>query len=496
MSQPTQQYKKSFTGSVGSGMKSVFASNGRRYYVLEHRVSSAYHKAGESQKIIVDQIELGRDASCQVRFDESFGTVSRRHAAIVRDGDNWKLVQLSQTNSTYLNGQRVNNEWYLQNGDEIQLSTNGPKLGFIVPQGDKSLVKSIGLTARLNLFREQALRPYKRALTILSCVLVLALGVGGYFLAKSNQEVKQLQADNQQLQESMEADRKANNEAMKKLAKQNEDLNARLKKLQQSSRSGGDGVNPNPTITSSGIAEIDKYVYYIQTTGCKIIDPDGQVLLECGVGGSDGAPGWSGTGFLLNDGHFVTARHVVEAWYFWAQGGEVDENMLTLNVLANAGCRVIYSFVAVNGVGDKFTFTNEQFKVNRSHDKSAVEDGNTFSLCAENCYDYAYANISRNGGLPSDASLSNSLKRGTVLTVFGYPLGMGAGKKPLMGTCSVSSEGLMDGLIMTTDTDFEHGNSGGPVFYSPKEGEYVVVGIVSAVAGRQTGVTVPISVIR
>ena len=164
MAQPTTPYKKSVSGSLGAGMKSLFGGNDRRYYVLEHKVSSKYHKAGENQRIIVDQIELGRASTCQVRFDETFATVSRRHAAIVKDGDNWKLVQLSKTNSTYLNGHKVEKEWYLQNGDEIQLSTNGPRMGFIVPAGEKGLVKSIGLSARLSLFRKQALRPYKQAI--------------------------------------------------------------------------------------------------------------------------------------------------------------------------------------------------------------------------------------------------------------------------------------------------------------------------------------------
>ncbi len=85
-------------------MRSVFGGSGRKYYILEHKVSSQYHRAGETQEIIVDQIEIGRDSRCQVRFDESFSTVSRRHAAIVKSGDGWKLVQLSTTNKTFLNG--------------------------------------------------------------------------------------------------------------------------------------------------------------------------------------------------------------------------------------------------------------------------------------------------------------------------------------------------------------------------------------------------------
>ena len=118
-------------------------ASGRTYFILEHKTSSKYHQAGESQKIIVDQVELGRDASCQVRFDESFETVSRKHAAIVRDGENWKLIHLSHSNPTLVNGHPINGSYYLQTGDEIQLSVGGPRLGFIVPQGRQALTSSI-----------------------------------------------------------------------------------------------------------------------------------------------------------------------------------------------------------------------------------------------------------------------------------------------------------------------------------------------------------------
>ena len=156
-------------------MASVFNASGRQYYILEHKTESLYHHAGESQKIIVDQVELGRDSACQVRFDESFETVSRRHAAIVKDGENWKIIPLSQTNSTMVNGQAIDAERVLNSGDEIRLSSKGPLMGFIIPQGKQSLVSSIGMTERLSLFRQQALRPYKRGLWILSIILVLSI---------------------------------------------------------------------------------------------------------------------------------------------------------------------------------------------------------------------------------------------------------------------------------------------------------------------------------
>lgn len=192
MAAGTVPYKSSFGGTVGAGMGSLFNGGGRRYYVLEHKVSSKYHRAGETQEIIVDNIEIGRDARCQVRFDESFTTVSRRHAAIVRDGDKWKLIQISHSNSTLLNGQPVKTEWYLQSGDEIQLSINGPKLGFIIPTGKKATVGSIGMTRRLSLFRQQALAPYKRALWTLGCLLLLVVAGFGFWNWKLQQNNQNL----------------------------------------------------------------------------------------------------------------------------------------------------------------------------------------------------------------------------------------------------------------------------------------------------------------
>ena len=201
-------YKRTVAGSVGAGMAAVFNASGRQYYILEHKTESLYHHAGESQKIIVDQVELGRDSACQVRFDESFETVSRRHAAIVKEGDGWKLISLSQTNPTFVNGQPIQGEWKLSSGDEIRLSSKGPLMGFIIPQGKQSLVSSIGMTERLNLFRQQALRPYKRALWIMAIILILAIaGLVTWNILqgkKFDQELQTKQAQIEKVQDALE----------------------------------------------------------------------------------------------------------------------------------------------------------------------------------------------------------------------------------------------------------------------------------------------------
>ena len=82
--------------------------------------------------------------------------------------------------------------------------------------------------------------------------------------------------------------------------------------------------------------------FFIMSLGFEIILPTGESFeLECGE--KSGLPSWTGTG-MLEDGRFVTARHVVEPWYFLNSGGKVDESMLMLNIIAHNGGKVVAHF--------------------------------------------------------------------------------------------------------------------------------------------------------
>lgn len=502
MSQQTQPYRRSLSGSVGAGMKSVLGGGGRTYYMLVHKVSSKYHKAGESQPIIVDEIELGRGSQCQVRFDDSFTTVSRRHAAIVRDGENWKLVQLSTTNSTYLNGHHVEKEWYLQNGDEIQLSTNGPKLGFIIPEGEKSKVSSIGLTARLNLFRQQALRPYKTALTILSCVLLIALVGGGIVIHNQKKENELLQLAVETSKKNFEEEKARTTRLIDSLSHVTVELKESNDKLSKIVKSQAKTiVEIQKTIVKPSDETLDAcmpYVYFIITESIDVRLSTGESgTIDCAEEGI----GWTGTGFMLNDGTFVTARHVAEGWNFWRDGGGTSDIMYQLNLIANNGGSVRVNFVAFSSSGSRLRFSSDQFVCNRSHDqKGRSEDGFFISLAQLDNTDFAYIKMGQGQGLQYDASLSNNLKKKTELTVIGFPLGLGASSreiKPLVVNATVATDGLGEsGMIITTDTGYESGNSGGPVFCTDSSGKLTVIGIVSAGAGRNIGMVVPISTVK
>jgi hypothetical protein len=185
-SAPTQQGRPNLAKSVGSGIRSLAGGGGRTFFILRHITPSQKYRANQDQEIIVDYIELGRDPKCQIQYDDAQKTVSRRHAAISREGNTWMLKNLSENSPTLINGRPVTKQWFLQNGDEIQLSLEGPRLGFVLPSNN--VVSSIPLSRRFSLFREQALRPYKQALMALAAVLLLVTAGSAYWLWDLNKK--------------------------------------------------------------------------------------------------------------------------------------------------------------------------------------------------------------------------------------------------------------------------------------------------------------------
>lgn len=84
---------------------------------------------GEIQEFSDPEISIGRHPSCQVRFPKDLRIVSREHARIIREGNRFKLMNLS-VNGTYLNGERKQ-EAYLKDGDVLIFTEGGPKVSFL-----------------------------------------------------------------------------------------------------------------------------------------------------------------------------------------------------------------------------------------------------------------------------------------------------------------------------------------------------------------------------
>lgn len=65
-----------------------------------------------------DRLVLGRMEGCDVMIPDA--SISRKHAELVREGDEWVLVDLGSTNGTEVNGKRVNRH-RLEPGDRVAL---------------------------------------------------------------------------------------------------------------------------------------------------------------------------------------------------------------------------------------------------------------------------------------------------------------------------------------------------------------------------------------
>ncbi len=556
-------YKRTLAGTVGAGMGTIFNASGRRFYILEHKTESKYHHAGESQKIIVDQIELGRDSSCQVRFDESFETVSRRHAAIVRDGENWKLISLSQTNATLVNGQAITGEWHLNSGDEIRLSSRGPVMGFIVPQGKQSMVNSIGLTERMNLFRKQALRPYKTAITLLAILLVLAVaGLVAWNLYQAKQyeekladthaqieattaEIVSKDAEIEELVNRIEANKDASEQeleatkqalaaaraAQRNLINQHsalqEDLNAIKKEMQGESEPETIAVaeeNAEEVAVEEKPAEEKKTffanvedcldaVYYIKMNDLAVYDKDTNMeIIRFNTNNIEG-----GTGFMLNDGRFVTANRTIEPWYHFgdtklgkANGRDwtLEDVLYEVQVKKN---KVVANFTAYSRSGNNFNFKNTDMtcRVWKESDKVYLREasfGNIGKIdklyYRDNTPKYDWATMAKRDqlsvvkGLEFSNDASIMPKATTEVIILGFPRGGGFTDShtvnPISLTNNINVTGLNDeSIIELSSRRYKPGNDGAPVLQMI-DGKWTVIGILCHTDSADRDNVVPI----
>lgn len=183
MSRETAKQKSAtgrFTQAMMTGAR-ILAGADVPAYTLTYLSNSTTKRVGDYETIVIPTIQLGRDGGCAIRFSHNeFPTVSGTHAAIERQAENVVVIKhLSQSNPTLVNGRPINKEWYLNNGDVVQLSMEGPKLRYNTsPTG----TAKIGFTKKFELVAEQAIKPYKTALSAIALILVMSTGTLSYFL--------------------------------------------------------------------------------------------------------------------------------------------------------------------------------------------------------------------------------------------------------------------------------------------------------------------------
>ena len=80
-----------------------------------------------------NEVWIGRESDCDIIFDASSGTVSRKHASIrIADGE-YVLTDNNSFNGTLLNENRITAPVPLSHGDSIRFGMGGPVLRFNSP---------------------------------------------------------------------------------------------------------------------------------------------------------------------------------------------------------------------------------------------------------------------------------------------------------------------------------------------------------------------------
>ncbi|MDR2498736.1 MAG: FHA domain-containing protein [Tannerellaceae bacterium] len=504
------------------------------FYFIEHRTASEYHNVGEREAVRLHQIEIGSDPRCDIRFEDTLASVSRRHAAIVREADNWKLIRISRIKPTLANGHSVSKQWYLQHGDEIQLSVDGPRMAFILPPQEEPIVVPPIRESKLeqepiNVHERQLAAPFRRISLILAGALIALIAAFAIWAvadqnrsesymdeargeaANVRQSLQSISSELNEVRTGLDEVRRQqdelarlihiSDEALSKwLRNDMRDLRSRIAESEnrltndlglmrrsapspQSQRlraaPSPRNIPPKPAAPKTDVAEETAgkqaapspfapcfpYIYYIRLDKIEMFGAKNEFSVF-----NTTKTSWAGTGFMLDDGRFVTARSLVERWKF-----REYKELSALNALTEKGGRVIAYFTATSPSGNSFTFTGSLFIVDKSTDAFDIAMKQSFASASPE-KDIAYLQMKANGGLSFGPSAA--LDKDLRLEAYGFPSQIG-----LSPDDALASGG--DGFLQV--------GSGSPVFALNNAGKPVAVGmlVVSHADGQRRVVPLP-----
>src|SRR4030067_2004852 len=114
---------------------------------------------GEIQEFTEGKITIGRHPSCHVKFPPEFTSISRNHAEIVREGNQFRLIDRS-ANGTFVNGKKVQ-EIYLKEGDVLMFAEGGPKVSFLTQMKEGQVVTETPPPPLKREYKEESKIPLK-----------------------------------------------------------------------------------------------------------------------------------------------------------------------------------------------------------------------------------------------------------------------------------------------------------------------------------------------
>jgi len=104
-------------------------------------------RAGHHEVFDKSYVGIGRHPLSDVRFDaEQDLDSSTRHAAIVKTGDTYVLRDLGSTNGTFVNGERIESDRQLHDGDTLRFGFHGPEATFhLVREQEEVVIEAVHL---------------------------------------------------------------------------------------------------------------------------------------------------------------------------------------------------------------------------------------------------------------------------------------------------------------------------------------------------------------
>lgn len=238
-----------------------------------------------------------------------------------------------------------------------------------------------------------------------------------------------------------------------------------------------------------------KSIYFILIKNVQVYFKQNQEIIDI----SNYGLSWSGTGFLLDNGDFITARHVIQPWRFidecqaWNKDNEKGEAILAyINNAEITGGSVEIIYEARSSDGDIFTFSNKDLIFDQSGDKLLDCDSyganKQIKICpiTNSASDWAKLTLNnRKGLLKLNRDISRTLSQETPIFGYGYSYGLflQAFSQDRVSPILIKGELVQDrttnGMINISANTIAPGSSGGPMMIKNADGDFEVIGVIS-----------------
>ena len=283
----------------------------------------------------------------------------------------------------------------------------------------------------------------------------------------------------------------------------------RLKNYNEDLKIDGGKVPPideSLVIAASDLKDYYDHIYTIKIDRIEVeyagkkIDPEIQLSnLVCG------------TGFMLENGTFITDRQNVQPWIYSLNSvwKEPWRHMMAQFVACGANVVIHYRAYSTKGTGKSLSFVNTDFVTRNDGDMDATlrierkvreiwedefdieidhRDEKRIAVISTTSRSYAYIrNLGTDGeGIPYDSEISANMSGGTELHMVGY-----AGETnthdltPAHFNDRTNKDDTQNGTIILQGQVDEPGYYGSPAFYRDEQGRYWVIGVmVGSVFGK------------